>query len=121
MPRKLLIIAALAAAFGASASADEVVIQNKMGGKTEVRIQVNMSVVVAGPVDSSEASLKSQENARRMLYATAGQECDLLCSTIASDCRIESIGVNINHNNYGGGRADGYNAQGNFAYRVTLK
>jgi len=40
-----------------------------------------------------------------------------LRSTVASDCRIESVGVNITHNNYGGGR-DGYNAQVNFAYRV---
>jgi len=30
-----------------------------------------------------------------MVYDLAGHECGILCVTIASDCRIESININI--------------------------
>jgi hypothetical protein len=120
--RRMLMAGVIAAFAAASAQADEIVIQNRPnGGKGEVRVQVNMSFFVAGPVNGSEASLKSQEEARRVLYESAGRECAVLRATIATDCRIESVGVNINRSNYGQAQNEGFSAVGNFAFRVTPK
>jgi hypothetical protein len=43
-----------------------------------------------------------------------------LRAAIASDCRIESVSVNISRN-YGQPQNEGFTAQGNFGFRVTLK
>jgi len=123
MRRGLLTVVILSLLTSASA-AQTVVIQQRPGAtepKSEVRVQVNMSFFVAGAVNNSEVSLKSQEDSRRMLYDSAGRECDVLRATIASDCRIESINVNINRNNYGGSQPEGFTANGNFGFKVTLK
>ena len=121
MPRTLLIACFLAVLLGGAAKADQVVIQSTHDSKPEIHVQVNMSFFVPGPVNASEASLKNQEEARRMLYANAGRECDVLRATIASACRIESMSVNVNRNNYGGAQSEGFTATGNFAFRITLK
>ncbi len=122
MLRKLLLLCSLAVLFGGRAVADQVVIQSRgADAKAEIRVQVSMNFFVPGPVNASEASLKSQEEARRTLYANAGRECDVLRATIASECRIESVSVTINRNNYGGGQTEGFSANGNFGYRITLK
>jgi len=120
--RRMLMAGVIAAVASASAQADQIVIQNRPdGGKSEIRVQVSMSFFVPGPVNSSEASLKSQEEARRVLYENAGRECDVLRATIATDCHIESMSVNINRSNYGQAQNEGFSATGNFAFRVTLK
>lgn len=85
-----------------------------------VRVQVHVSLVVPGAIDDTEASLQSQERTRRALYETAARECEVLRATIASDCRIESINVNMNRG-YSGPQVQGFTATGNFGYRVTLK
>jgi hypothetical protein len=79
-----------------------------------------MTFFVPGPVDDSDTSLKAQEEARRKLYESAAHECEVLRSAIASQCRIESINVNISHY-YNGQQGEGFNASGNFNFRVTLK
>ena len=121
MLRKGLVAFFALVLLGGAAKADQVVIQNTHDSKPEIRVQVNMSFFVPGPVNASEASLKSQEDARKMLYANASRECDVLRETIASACRIESVSVNVNRNNYGGAQGEGFTATGNFGFRITLK
>jgi hypothetical protein len=91
---------------------------SKIGGS--VRVQVHVVFFIAGPVNDSAASLKAQEGARRALYESAGRECDLLRSVIASECQIESINVGVQRS-FGGQQGEGFNASGNFGFRVTLK
>lgn len=67
-----------------------------------------------------DAAVKAQENARRVLYDSAGRECELLKAVIASECRLESVNVNMNRT-YGNQQPEGFNANGSFAYRVMLK
>jgi hypothetical protein len=119
-----LTLTAIAALFliGPSA-AQQIVIQQRPGGgepKGEVRVQVNMNFFVSAPTNDTEASVKAQENARRVLYDRAARECDLLKATLASECRLESVNVNMNRN-YGGSQPEGFNANGSFSFKVTLK
>lgn len=119
-----LTLAAIAALFliGPSA-AQQIVIQQRPGGsepKGEVRVQVNMNFFVNAPTNDTEASVTAQENARRVLYDRAARECDLLKATLASECRLESVNVNMNRN-YGGSQPEGFNANGSFSFKVTLK
>jgi hypothetical protein len=86
----------------------------------EVRVQVHMTFFVPGPVDDSEASLKAQEEARRKLYESAARECGVLRAAIASQCRIESINLNLSRY-VNGQQGEGFNASGNFNFRVVLK
>lgn len=119
-----LTLAAIAVLFliGPSA-AQQIVIQQRPGGpepKGEVRVQVNMNFFVNAPTNDTEASVKAQENARRVLYDRAARECDLLKATLASECRLESVNVSMNRN-YGGAQPEGFNANGSFSFKVTLK
>jgi hypothetical protein len=79
-----------------------------------------MSFFVADPTDDSEAGVKAQEQARRAIYESAARECEVLRAVIASECRLESINVNVNRN-YGNQGLRGFNAGGNFAFHVILK
>jgi hypothetical protein len=107
----------------APSGAQQLVIQQRPGGndpRGEVRIQVNMNFFVTAPASNTEAAVKAQENARRVLYDSAGRECELLKAVIASECRLESVNVNMNRN-YGNQQPEGFNANGSFTYRVMLK
>ena len=86
----------------------------------EVRVNVNMNFFVPASMSDSQAAVKAQEEARRILYESAGRECAVLQATIAGECRLKWINVNMNRN-YGHQQPDGFNAGGNFGYRVTLK
>ena len=123
MPRAFLLVIPLVLLVSGSVEAQQIVIQNRPAGqeqKGDVRVQVNMSFFVPGAVTGSEASLKAQEDARSALYHSAAHECDLLRAAIANDCRLESVGVNINRN-FGQGQNEGFTATGNFSYKVMLK
>ncbi|MCK9919002.1 hypothetical protein MXD81_58740 [Microbacteriaceae bacterium K1510] len=123
MIRQSIIAATTALVLAGSASAQQIVIQPRAGSaetKGEVRVQVNMNFFVPGPTNDSDASVQAQEKARRVLYDRAAHECELLKSTLASECRLESINVNVNRN-YGGMQTEGFNANGNFTFKVTLK
>ena len=103
--------------------AQQITIQNRPGlaeQKGEIRVQVNVGFFVPGAVNGSEASLKAQEDARTALYRAAAHECEVLKAAIASECRVESLNVNINRN-YGQPQNEGFTANGNFGYRVMLK
>jgi hypothetical protein len=124
MPRKLLLALPFLLLLPAAAPAETVartaivMEPGKSGG--EVRVQVHMNFIVPGPADDSEESFKTQEQARRRLYESAARECEVLRASIASDCRVESISVNINRH-HRGQFSEGFNVSGNFSFRVTLK
>jgi hypothetical protein len=115
----LTAVAIAAGTAGAQPTAARAMISNVAYGGA-VRVQVHMTFFVPGTVDDSEASLKAQEQARRKLYESAARECGVLLATIASQCRIESI--NLSFSRYvNGQQGEGFNASGNFNFRVTLK
>jgi hypothetical protein len=86
----------------------------------DVRVTVSMNFFVPAPMSDKDAAVKAQEDARAVLYQSASRECEILRASIASDCRLESINVSINRN-YGQHQPDGFNANGNFSYRITSK
>jgi hypothetical protein len=121
--RSFLLAAPLLVLLGASGSAQQITIQNRVPvpeQKGEIRVQVNVSFFVPGAVNNTEVSLKAQEDARKALYMSAGHECEVLKAALASECRIESVNVNINRN-YGQPQNEGFTANGSFGFRVTLK
>lgn len=123
MLRRASIAAVAALCLAGPSAAQQIVIQQRPGGteqKGEVRVQVNMSFFVNAPTGDAEAAVKAQENARRMLYDSAGRECELLKAVLASECRLESVNVNMNRN-FGNQQPEGFNANGSFAFRVMLK
>jgi len=123
MLRALLLVTPLVLLVGGSVEAQQIVIQQRPSAqeqKGEVRVQVTMSFFVPGVVNGSEESLKAQEQARRSIYESAGRECDVLRAVLASECRLESVGVNINRN-FGQPQNEGFTANGNFSFKVTLK
>jgi hypothetical protein len=60
-----------------------------------VRVTTSVNLFVPGPTGESDDAQKSRDNARRMIYETAAHECDLLRDTLAKECRLESVNVNI--------------------------
>jgi len=121
--RRTLLLAALTLCLGGSVQAQQITIQNRPPApelKGEIRVQVNINFFVPGAVSNTEASLKAQEEARSALYRSAGHECEVLQAAIATECRIESVSVNINRN-YGQPQNEGFTANGSFGFRITLK
>ena len=89
-----------------------------------VRVQVGINFFVAGPVDDGEEATKMREHARRTIYEMAKRECALLQDTIAAECRLESVTVNINRQmQHMGpmGQVEGFNTGGQVALQITLK
>jgi hypothetical protein len=82
-----------------------------------VQVSVNYTLPVAGGEDDI---LKVQENARRSLYLVADKECALLRETIAADCRIEAINVNVNRVRHQP-NPETITANASMTYRVQLK
>ena len=88
-----------------------------MSGDT-IRVQVGVNLFIPGPSGDNEEGAKSRERARRMLYEMAVKECTLLRDTLASDCRIENLSINLSRHQ---GGPEGFNAGGTFSYRITVK
>jgi len=67
--------------------------------------------------------LKAQEDGRKMIYEAATRECETLRATIASDCHLESININVQRMsaNQGYGQRQGYNINGSMNYRIGVK
>jgi hypothetical protein len=86
----------------------------------DVRVNVSMNFFVPAPAGDAQAAVKAQEDARRVLYESASRECAVLRASVAGDCRLESISVNMSRG-YNHQQPDGFNANGNFSYRITLK
>lgn len=127
---RYLVLPALVAAFATAVSAQTIVINPNKTGVTpppaveQVRVSLGVSMFVPAPGDDSAQSLKAQQDGRKMVYEAAAGECDLLRSTIARDCTLESININVqrvNANQNFGQRGDGYNINGTMNYRIMPK
>lgn len=83
-----------------------------------VRVQVNVSYMLPSPGEGEEL-LKAQEDARRALYGVANHECKVLMETLASECRLENVNVNVNRQRHP--TIDNLTASGSFTFRIELK
>ena len=89
----------------------------------QVRVSLSINIFVPTPEDEGAQVLKAQEDGRKMIYEAATRECETLRATIASDCRLESININVQRMlaNQGYGQRNGYNISGSMSYRIGLK
>lgn len=125
MLRNAILVTVSACALAVPAAAQQIVIQPRAASMPEskggdIRVNVGMSFLAPAQVNDPAAATKAQEHARRVLYESAGHECDVLQAVLASECRLESINVNVNRT-FGNQQPEGFNANGNFVFHVKLK
>ncbi len=129
--KRLYLLGALLAIFATAASAQTIVVKpnepRPIGPivAEQVRISVNVNLFVAAPADESEQALKAQEGGRRLIYEVAARECAVLRDVLASDCRLDSLNVNVQRvtrgQNFNQQKSDGFNINGNVTFRVVPK
>jgi hypothetical protein len=85
-----------------------------------VRVQVSVSYTLPVQAGGEDDVLKVQENARRSLYLVADKECAILRETIAAECKIENINVNVNRIRHQP-NPETITANASMTYRVQLK
>jgi glutamine amidotransferase PdxT len=90
-----------------------------MPGAEQVRVSVGINMFVP-LTDGGEQAIKAQEDARRLVYDLAARECAILRDVLASECRLESINVNVQRNQFGP-QKDGLNVNGNVGFRIVPK
>ena len=99
--KRLYLLGALLAIFATAASAQTIVVKpnepRPIGPivAEQVRIAVTVNLFVEAPADESEQALKAQEGGRRLIYEVAARECAVLRDVLASDCRLDSLNVNV--------------------------
>ena len=93
-----------------------------------VRVQLGINFFLAGPTNDSDEAAKIRDRARRMVYDMAGRECGVLLDTIAAECRLESITLNLNRQvtpmgqmGQMGQQAEGFVANGQLGFQITPK
>jgi hypothetical protein len=92
------------------------------GGQARVTLSTNR--FVPAPSDNSDQASKAEADGRRMIYDLAGHECGILRDTIAGDCHIESININILRlppNPNATSRPDGFNVNASIVLRIAPK
>jgi len=94
--------------------------QQQQQDHRSIRVQVGISFFAPGPTNDGEEASKVRDRARRSIYEMAGHECGLLLDTIASECRLDTIGVNVNRQ-MGQGQGEGFIANGQLTYQITPK
>jgi len=87
---------------------------------TPVRVNVSINIFVLAPAGMGDQAMAEQEKARRQIYQLATKECAVILDTIASDCRIETVNVNV-HRHQGQQPVEGFQVGANMNFRVTLK
>lgn len=118
---KRVMVAAFLALGASAASAQQTfsevqrAVLAQQNAQVRVNIGINMFVPAAGG-----PTFAAQEAARRQIYELAKKECAVLRETIADDCRMEGINVNVNRQ-HGQQQVDGFNVNANMNFRVTLK
>ncbi|MBK8008046.1 MAG: hypothetical protein IPK23_06120 [Rhizobiales bacterium] len=88
-------------------------------GLREVRVQVSVNYSVPGPFGDGDDAVKAQETARRALYGIAERECTVLKETLATECRLENINVNVNRQRHA--QQDVITVGSSMTFRVQLK
>ncbi|MGD0332087.1 MAG: hypothetical protein ABSA90_02390 [Xanthobacteraceae bacterium] len=127
--KRLCLSAALLAAFAIAASAQTIVVNPRQSmapvSAEQIRVMVGVNTFVPAPADNGEEVVKAQEAARRMIYELAAHECAILLDVLASECRLESVNVNVQRapgNQFAAQqRAEGFNMNGNVVFRVVAK
>jgi hypothetical protein len=126
--RRAFFLPLLAVGFATAATAQTIEIrtnqQSAFAAQLEpVRVNVGVNAFVPLPTDDAEQSARAQEIGRKMVYDMAARECGLLREVLASDCRLESVNVNIQRANQFGNqvRIDGFNINGNIGFRIVPK
>ncbi len=129
--KRLYLLVALLAIFATAASAQTIVVKpnepRSIGPivAEQVRIALNVNLFVAVPADESEQAFKAQEGGRRLIYEVAAHECAVLRDVLASDCRLDSVNVNVQRvrggQNFNQQKSDGFNINGNVTFRVIPK
>ena len=71
-----------------------------MPGAEPVRVSVGINMFIQ-LTDGGDQAIKAQEDARRIVYDLAERECAILREVVASECRLESINVNVQRNQFG--------------------
>ncbi len=128
MLRKYL-LSALVAVFATAASAQTIVVNPRQSmapvSAEQIRITVGVNTFVPAPADNGEEALKAQEAGRRMMYELAAHKCAILIDVLASECRLESVNVNVQRapsNQFAAQqRAEGFNMNGNIVFRIVAK
>jgi hypothetical protein len=90
----------------------------------QARVTLSTNRFVPAPNDNSDQASKAEEDGRRMVYELAGHECAILRDTIASECRIESININMMRlpaNQNLAQRPDGFNVNASVVLRIVPK
>ena len=98
--------------------------QPRTGDRKMVRVQLGISFFMPGPTNDGEEATKIRDRARRTIYEMAGRECGVLQDTLASECRLESITVNLNRQVQPMGQmgqSEGFLANGQLGFQITLK
>jgi hypothetical protein len=135
MPRailrhSLLLTAIVIAASATMASAQNVAPESTINVTTvttpngQARVTLSTNRFVPAPNDNSDQASKAEEEGRRMIYELAGHECGILRDTIASECRIESININMMRlpaNQNLAQRPDGFNVNASVVLRIVPK
>jgi hypothetical protein len=83
----------------------------------QVRISIGISMFIPS---ADGPAFDAQEGVRKQIYELANKECALLRETIAGDCRMETINVNVNRQRRQQ-PVDGFNVSANISYRISLK
>ncbi len=89
-----------------------------------VRVQLGINFFLPGPTNDGEEATKIRDRARRTIYEMAGRECGVLQDTIAGECRLESVTVNLNRQVQPMGQmgqAEGFLVNGQLGFQITLK
>jgi hypothetical protein len=125
------VLATVLAANFATAATAEIVIRspNEVPGTPaaadQARITVNLNTFVPAPSDNTDQAQKAEESGRRTVYEFAEHECAILRDTIASECRLESINVNMQRiapsPNFVQARPDGFNINASMNFRIAPK
>lgn len=89
-----------------------------------VRVSLGINMFVPASDGDTAQALKAQEDGRKMIYEAAVHECEVLRASIAGDCHLESININVQRVSAGQNyaqRTDGYNISGSMSYRIGVK
>ena len=98
--------------------------QPRTGDRKTVRVQLGINFFMPGPTNDGEEATKIRDRARRTIYEMAGRECGVLQDTLASECRLESITVNLNRQVQPMGQmgqTEGFLVNGQLGFQITLK
>jgi hypothetical protein len=89
-----------------------------------IRVQVGINFFLPGPTSDGEEATKIRDRARRTIYEMAGRECGVLQDTIANECRLDSVTVNLTRQTQQMpqvGQVEGFAVNGQLGFQITLK